>query len=236
MKNRIRGSLYGIGVGPGDPSLLTLQAKEKIEMADRIFIPVTRLGEESKAFEIIRQVIEIPEEKVVEVVFAMKRDREEQKRGWKEATEKILAYLEQGEQAVLVTIGDVSIYSTAFYVCELVKEAGYVTKMIPGIPSFCAGAALAGISLMEGKESLMILPSLKGMEQIKDIWHTCDNLVIMKAGKAIPDIWQMVEKEENTKAYVLSNIGMEGEYIGELDCKREYGYLTTVIVKRKMFL
>lgn len=228
----MKGILYGIGVGPGDPTLLTLQAKKQIEQADRIFIPVTHLGEQSKAFEIIRQVIDIEEDKVVEVLFAMKRDRAEQRKGWEKASRQILTYLEKGEQAVLVTIGDISIYSTAFYVCDLVKKAGYPAKMLPGIPSFCAGASLAGISLMEGKESLMVIPSLKGVEQIQQILPFCDNLVIMKAGKCIREIQTIIEKEENTRAYVLSNIGMEGEYVGELDLEREYGYLTTVIIKR----
>lgn len=229
----MKGILYGIGVGPGDPSLLTLKAKQVLEEADRIFIPVTKIGEESKAFEIVKQVVEIAQEKVVEVVFAMKRNREEQEEGWEKATKQILSYLEQGERAVLITIGDVSIYSTAFYVCDRVKKAGYEVTMVPGVPSFCAGASLAGISLVEGRESLMVIPSLKGMKQIEQVLPFFENLVIMKSARFIGQIEEMVAKQTNIKAYVLSNIGMENEYIGELDSKREYGYLTTVILKKK---
>ena len=227
----MKGKLYGIGVGPGDPELLTLKAKQLLEQADYIFIPVKKIGEESKAFAIINQVLSIPKEKVVEVVFAMKKDRAEQEKGWNAAAEQIQAYLERGSMAVLITLGDVSIYSTAFYVCERLKKAGYDTETVPGVPSFCAGAALAGISLAEGKESFMVIPSLKGVEQIKQMLPFFENLVIMKAAKFIGQLEELIQKEQ-VKAYVISNAGMENEYIGPLDSTRTYDYLTTVIIKK----
>ena len=229
----MKGTLYGVGVGPGDPTFMTLQAKQTIETVDKVFIPVTKLGEKSKAFEIVKQVVDVPSENVVEVVFAMKRSKEEQKIGWEEAAKQICLALDKGEHVALVTIGDVSIYSTAFYVCEIVKQRGYEAKMVTGIPSFCAGASLAGISLVEGSESLLVIPSLKGMEQIEQMLPFCDTLVIMKAGKYMEEIECLIEKESNMSAYVLSNIGLEEEYIGELDCSRNYGYLTTVIIKKQ---
>ena len=206
----MRGKLYGIGVGPGDPSLLTLQAKKRLEEVDYVFIPVKKIGEDSKAFGIVEQVITIPEEKVIPVIFAMKRDRKEQEKGWELATKQIAAYLEQGKSGALITLGDVSIYSTAFYVCDRLKKAGYDTEMVAGIPSFCAGASLAGISLAEGKESFM------------------------KASRFISEIETLLEEQEETMtAYVMSQVGMEGEYIGPLDSKREYEYLTTVVIKKE---
>ena len=230
----MRGKLYGIGVGPGDPSLLTLQAKKRLEEVDYVFIPVKKIGEDSKAFGIVEQVITIPEEKVIPVIFAMKRDRKEQEKGWELATKQIAAYLEQGKSGALITLGDVSIYSTAFYVCDRLKKAGYDTEMVAGIPSFCAGASLAGISLVEGKESLMVIPSLKGIEQIKQVLPFFDNLVIMKASRFISEIETLLEEQEETMtAYVMSQVGMEGEYIGPLDSKREYEYLTTVVIKKE---
>lgn len=229
----MNGMLYGIGVGPGDPALLTIKAKQLLEKADRIFIPVKQKQEESKAFEIVRQAVDIPEHKIVEVVFAMKRDRKEQERGWNEATKHIVTYLEKGETAVLITLGDVSIYSTAFYVCDRIKKEGFQVEIVPGIPSFCAGAAQLGISLVEGKESFLVIPSFKGMDQIKQSLQLFDTVVIMKAAKYIQQIEDMIQQEGNMNAYVLSNLGMEQQYIGTLDSTREYGYLTTVILKKE---
>ena len=106
--------------------------------------------------------------------------------------------------------------------------------MVAGIPSFCAGASLAGISLAEGKESLMVIPSLKGIEQIKQVLPFFDNLVIMKASRFIAEIETLLQEQEETMtAYVMSQVGMEGEYIGPLDSKREYEYLTTVVIKKE---
>lgn len=228
------GILYGIGIGPGDPSLVTFGAKEILEKADRICIPVKKKGEESKAFEIVKQVISIRKEQTIEeVVFAMKKDRKEQEKGWNEAKEQIKNYLDQGEDIAIITLGDVSIYSTAFYVCERIKQMGYEVKFQAGVPSFCAGASLLGISLVEGRESLTVIPAIVDEEHLREKIQLSDQIVLMKAGNKIKEIRHFVEQEGNITAYVLSNIGLEGEYIGKLDGNREYGYLTTVILKKE---
>lgn len=239
----MKGKLYGIGVGPGDPDLLTLKAQRLLLLADRIFIPVKKSGEESRAFEIVRKALNLSDEKTIEVIFAMKKDRKEQEKGWERAAKQIIPYLERGEQTVLITLGDVSIYSTAYYVCDRLSKKGYEVETVSGVPSFCAGAAQAGISLAEGNESFLVVPSMKGMEHIRTLLQSIDNLVIMKAAKLIPELDQLIkERAEELKkhkkhsrklsAYVVSNSGMEDEYIGSLDVSREYGYLTTVIIKQ----
>lgn len=230
------GKLYGIGVGAGDPELLTLKAKRLLFEADRIFIPVKKLGEESRAFEIIKQAMDLSKKEIVEVVFAMKKNRQEQEEGWQMAADQIAFYLDQGEQAALITLGDVSIYSTAYYVCDRLAKSGYEVETVAGIPSFCVGASQVGVSLGEGKESFVVVPSMQGEEQIRKFLTLFDSLVIMKAAKFIPTLKKLIaEREEYTdiSAYVISNSGMEDEYIGALDDTREYGYLTTVIIKQK---
>ena len=208
----MKGKLYGIGVGPGDPELLTLKAKRILEEADVIAVPVKEEGERSTALEIIRPVVSLQKKALMEVVFRMAKDKEERKRCREAAGKQLTEVLDQGKNVAMITLGDVAVYSTYMYVNQYAAERGYETEIIPGIPSFCSGAAAAGLPLMEGNESL----------------------VVMKAGSSIERIGELLDQYNRPRscATVLSCVGMKDEYIGPLDPGREYSYFTTVMIKR----
>ena len=92
----------------------------------------------------------------------------------------VCAALDSGRQVAMVTLGDVSVYSTASYVRQLLAEKGYATQVIAGVPSFCAGAAKAQQSLCENSESLQILPAVHSREAVETALEQFDNLVVMK--------------------------------------------------------
>ena len=132
----------------------------------------------------------------------------------------------------MVTLGDVSVYSTCTYVHNAVKNAGFELEIIPGITSFCAAADKAQISLCEGNESVAIIPSLKSNLLEKYI-ADFDTVVIMKSGKDTDVIYDILKKYglENN-AIVSSCIGMENEIIEKIQKGKSYGYFTTVIVRK----
>lgn len=233
----MKGKLYGIGVGPGNPDLMTLRAKELLEKAQVIAYPVKKLGEEGVALNIISQRVDVKGKEVVELLFSMNPDDEVRKKCRAEAMEKICGLLDQGKDIAMVTLGDVSVYSTYMYIDRDIQKRGYETEVVPGIPSFCHGAALARLPLMIGEESVAVVSLAKrNNENAEKVLDAVDNLVIMKAFASIPAIVEMLNKRniplEN--ATVLSNIGMEDEYLGPLDPNREYGYFTTVLIKKKV--
>ena len=233
----MKGKLYGIGVGPGNPDLMTLRAKELLEKAQVIAYPVKKLGEEGVALNIISQRVNIKGKEVVELLFSMNPDDEVRKKCRAEAMEKICGLLDQGKDIAMVTLGDVSVYSTYMYIDRDIQKRGYETEVVPGIPSFCHGAALARLPLMIGEESVAVVSLAKrNNENAEKVLDAVDNLVIMKAFASIPAIVEMLNKRniplEN--ATVMSNIGMEDEYLGPLDPNREYGYFTTVLIKKKV--
>jgi len=233
----MKGKLYGIGVGPGNPDLMTLRAKELLEKAQVIAYPVKKLGEEGVALNIISQRVDIKGKEVVELLFSMNPDDEVRKKCRAEAMEKICGLLDQGKDIAMVTLGDVSVYSTYMYIDRDIQKRGYETEVVPGIPSFCHGAALARLPLMIGEESVAVVSLAKrNNENAEKVLDAVDNLVIMKAFASIPAIVEMLNKRniplEN--ATVMSNIGMEDEYLGPLDPNREYGYFTTVLIKKKV--
>ena len=137
-----------------------------------------------------------------------------------------------GKDVAMITLGDVSVYSTCTYVHNAVKNAGFELEIIPGITSFCAAADKAQISLCEGNESVAIIPSLKSNLLEKYI-ADFDTVVIMKSGNDTDVIYDILKKYglENN-AIVSSCIGMENEIIEKIQKGKSYGYFTTVIVRK----
>ena len=217
------GKLYGVGVGPGDSKLLTIKAKEILESADVIAVPVKAPGEESVALSIIRPVVDL----------RMERSEAERAECRKRAAGQIRGQLDLGKNVAMIVLGDISVYSTYHQAFKYIREEGYETETIPGISAFSGGAALAQTSLVEGNENMMVLSSLKGMESLKEALKMCDNLVVMKAGSSMMQIGEIL-REQNLldKTVVLSNIGMADEYIGPPAADRTYGYFTTLIIKK----
>ena len=233
----MKGKLYGIGVGPGNPDLMTLRAKELLEKSSVIAYPVKKLGEEGVALNIISQRVDVKGKEVVELLFSMNPDDEVRKKCRAEAMEKICGLLDQGKDIAMVTLGDVAVYSTYMYIDRDIQARGYETEVVPGIPSFCHGAALARLPLMIGEESVAVVSLAKrNNENAEKVLDAVDNLVIMKAFASIPAIVEMLNKRNIplANATVMSNIGMEDEYLGPLDPNREYGYFTTVLIKKKV--
>ncbi len=231
----MKGRLYGIGVGPGDPELMTLKAKRLIMECDLVAVPVKKEGEISFALEIARGAVEIPEEKVLRILFTMDKEKNRREACRREAAEQVMKILDGGKNVAMLALGDIGIYSTYSYVHKPLLQAGYEVEMVPGIPSFCAGASKAGISVVEGNEGFGLIPSLKGMDQVEEALDVFDNLIIMKAGSHVKEICDLLAaRGKADNAVMLSNVGMEGEYVGPVDPDREYGYFTTMIIKNEL--
>ncbi len=229
------GKLYGIGVGPGDPELLTVKAKGMLESVAVIAYPVNRRGDESTALEIVREAVDISGKRVTELFFSMDPDDSVRKRCRSVAVKELAGILDEGLDVAMVTLGDVGVYSTYMHVDKEIKDLGYETEVVPGIPSFCSGAAKARIPLMIGDEGLAVVSMAKNNEEsLESALSGFDNVVVMKAWNSMGSLLESIERHGMGKnnATVISNISMEGEYIGPLDPERKYGYFTTVIVKR----
>jgi precorrin-2/cobalt-factor-2 C20-methyltransferase len=157
--------LYGVGVGPGDPELMTLKACRLIRENDVIAVP-GRNPRESTAYQIAVQAVpSLADKTLVPVDMPMVRDREELRRYHEAGARQLEKWLDQGKNVVFLTLGDPSIYSTFSYLSEIVTADGYPTELVSGIPSFCAAAARLNIPLTEGSESLHIIPASRHMKK-----------------------------------------------------------------------
>lgn len=226
--------LYGLGVGPGDPELLTLKAARLIRECDLIAIPAS--GQTVNAAYTIAEgaVPEIRSKEILEVSMPMVRDKEKLRQSHEEAARRIIECLDQGKDVAFLTLGDPSIYSTYIYVHERVLAKGYQARIVPGIPSFCAVAARLNEGLTEASQALHIIPaSYQGLEESMEMKGT---KVLMKSGKSIGRIRDMIlENPEKWEAKMVERCGMEGERVFESaeEIDPQAGYFSIVVVKDK---
>ncbi len=222
------GKLWGVGVGPGDPELLTLKAARVLEQADVILAPDTGKADKT-ALNIIRN--HLKGKTPILVSTPMTRDKDRLQKAYAQAAQDIMALLDQGKQVAFITLGDATVYSTYMYIHEIVRAHGYAVEVVPGVPSFCAAAARLNISLCQGEEPLLVIPASHDPQKLLDVPA---NKVFMKAGSAILDLKKTLEQRDMLgNAAMVENCSMETErvYPDFRDLKETTGYFSLVIVK-----
>ena len=226
------GKLYGLGVGPGEPELMTLKAVRLIGQCDLIAIPAS--GKETNAaYEIAKGAVpEIEEKELLEIPMPMIRDEGKLKESHDKAANIIIEEMEKGKSIAFLTLGDPSIYSTYIYIHNRVKAKGYDTEIVPGIPSFCAVAARLNEGLTEASEALHIIPaSYEGIEEALALKGT---RVLMKSGKSIGKIKEILSRTENPPMVkMVERCGMNGERVFEEleSIDEEASYFSILVVK-----
>lgn len=231
----MKGKLYGVSVGPGDPGLVTLKAKKILEECDVIAYPMKKPGEVGVAIKIIEPVVDMTNKVVEGFLFDMNPNDPVREKCRAEAIDRMCSILESGKKVAMVTLGDAGVYSTFMYTCGEIKGRGYDVDVIPGIPSFCHGASVAGLPLMIGNEGLAIVPVAKENSKLLSTALDCfDNVVVMKAFKSVDTVIDMMDEKgiDRSAATVICDVGLEGEYVGPVKDGMEYGYFTTMLIKK----
>lgn len=211
------GRLYGIGVGPGDPGLLTLKAVRMIQEAPVILVPKGDSGEKSQAMSIISPFLRDGQE-VRELSLPMTRDRQTLNRAWEQTAGEVMAVLEGGRDAVFVTLGDSTLYSTFYYLCDALRSRrpDLVVETVPGVSSFSAGAAALNRALAVGQESLAIVPASRGLDFIRHALTVFDSVVLLKVAPLLGDLIDLLaELGRLDDAAYICRCGMPGEFLQE---------------------
>ncbi len=161
----MKGIAYGVGVGPGDPELMTLKACRLIREGDIIALP-GKEAKETVAYKIaVRAVPELAEKELIAIDMPMTKDAELLRESHREGAKQIETYLAQGENVVFLTLGDPCVYCTFTYLQPYLHADGYETRLINGIPSFCAAAAELNMPLVEWDEPMHVLPATHKLER-----------------------------------------------------------------------
>ncbi len=227
----MNGTLYGVGVGPGDPRLMTYLAVETIEHCPVIAVPAEG-KEKSVAYQIASGIVkDLDQKECLDLTTPMTKDRAVLNAAYQTAADRIIEKLEQGQDVACLTLGDPTIYSTYIYIHRLVKARGYEAQIINGIPSFCAVSAKLEDSLADRSEQLHIIPSAYGMEDALKLPGT---KVLMKAASKMPLVKEAL-KRSKISCSMIENCGMSSEhtYHGADEIPDQASYYSIIVVKEE---
>ena len=231
------GKFWGIGVGPGDPELLTLKAKRILEEIDFLFIPRSHSEKRSLAFSIISELID-KDWQTIDLILPMTRDKEELRKHWQAAAAKVIETLQNGQDAAFITLGDPTLFSTFTYLLNEVQKLvpDLEVEIIPGISSVTSISAWIKEPLVEGEESLLIIPAEEKFANLASYLPHFDNIMIMKAGRYIERIHNLLEAQPNrSQVFLASRCGFaDGYFTSDLKSVQgqEIDYLSSVLIKK----
>jgi precorrin-2/cobalt-factor-2 C20-methyltransferase len=187
-------TVFAVGVGPGDPELLTRKAERILRSVDVILAPVSNPSEASVALGTIREFIDEERQEIVVHQFPMTADKARLIPAWQEAAALIATHVEAGRSVAFVTIGDPLFYSTFIYLLRILRAQWphLPIEIIPGISSINAAAAEAALPLVEGDEKMVVIPSTAGIDQIKAALAGYETVVLLKVKPLYADIIELL--------------------------------------------
>lgn len=234
------GKFYGIGVGPGDPELLTFKAFRALGEVDVLCVPRSSADRESLALAVVEKTLPKKFE-LMELHFPMSKDQEVLRDSWNKAGEAVAGQVRAGRRVAFVTIGDPMLYSTYGYVLRYIKEnyPGLATETVPGVTAFSACASFVGSPLVEGDETLAVVPAAYDLERLKKALASFDNVVIMKVNRRFSEVLALLkEMGLADRGVYINRCGYEDQYhTRDLDSLtgKKLDYMSLLIVRKRGF-
>ena len=234
------GTLFGIGVGPGDSDLITVKGAKVLSECQHVFVPKTREDAESVAMNIAAKHVN-PQAKIHQILFPMTTDRSELQIRWAESARAVAEVLETGADACFLTLGDTFLYSTYIYMLQALRDR--IPKLnvvtIPGITAFSAAAALAEFPVGKAKEPVTIVPTADDLDAVRNALSAGGTVILMKIGKRLDRILDILEEKGMIEHGVfVSHAGMGNQRV-ETNLRKlrgevpEKGYLSILLVRAK---
>lgn len=225
----MRGTVYGVGVGPGDPELMTLKAIRLIRENRYIALPAEK-PRESLAFRIAVQAVpELADKELVAVHMPMIRDKAKLREAHEKGARQLMDLADQGENVVFLTLGDPTVYCTFSYLQHILEAEGYPVVLVSGITSFCAAAARLGLSLGEWDEPIHVLPAAHKTGDRLDLEGT---YVLMKSASHMREVKEMLGIS-GRRVQAVIDCGMDSEKVCRSleEIPDDAGYFSLIIAK-----
>lgn len=236
-------SLTAIGVGPGDPDLLTIKAANAIRAADTIMCPASAEDRPSIALSIIEPLLDRSHQNIIKMTFPMTKDTNILEHTWKKNAQQMAAEVNGGHKVVYVTVGDPYLYSTWIYMHREL-EANHPDMditVIPGIVSIFTFASKVGISIAEGAEKVAIIPSCYDMGAVRDIARNAEVMVFLKDGRYFDQVITILKESgfpPDSLFAIGQDLGTEHEIVRRLTLQEADSgalvtkYFSILVVKR----
>ena len=230
--------VYAVGVGPGDPELLTRKAERIIRSADVICAPTGAAEAGSYALSIVEEFIDRSRQEVLVQVFPMLKNQQGLDPFWEEAADQVAQRIAEGKDVVFITIGDPFLYSTYLYIHRilLVKYPEIAIEIVPGISSILASSAVSGVPLGLGGERIAILPATYENEELKRTLEDFDTVILMKVNRVFDRVYAVLKELGREKGGVfIRRVGsLEEEVHFDLEALvgKKLDYLSMLIVRK----
>ena len=236
--------LIGIGVGPGDPELLTVKAVKAIQDADIIMCPASKEDRPSIALSVVDSLIDKSKnQEIVKLIFPMTKDKDVLEETWKRNAKIMAETVQSGKNVVYLTVGDPFLYSTWIYMHKDLTEKypEMNISVIPGIVSMFTFASKVGVSIAEGAEKVAIIPSCYDLSSVKEIAKNSESMIFLKDGRYFDQVIDVLKESgfsDNSIFAIGQDLGTENEIIrkmtlGEVnDDTLTTKYFSILVVKR----
>jgi precorrin-2/cobalt-factor-2 C20-methyltransferase len=232
------GRLYGLGVGPGDPELITVKAFRVMKETPVIAYPKKRMGGKSYALTIAETYVNPMEKEMLGLIFPMTRDRDVLEREWDQAVDAVWEHLSQGKDVAFVTEGDPLLYSTFIHLSRRLKERYPAVEVssVPGISSINGAASRLDLPLADGDEQVAIVPATEERERMAKALRDHDAVVFLKVAKVMDLILDLLEELDLIdKAMVATKVTSDEEVVWKNVTElrgQNPGYLTLMVVRK----
>ncbi|MEK3789699.1 MULTISPECIES: precorrin-2 C(20)-methyltransferase [Paenibacillus] len=234
----VTGTLYGVGVGPGDPELITVKAYRMLRECEVIAYPKKRMGGKSYAHEIVELYVNPSEKNMLGLVFPMTKDPAVLEREWNKTVALCWEELSQGKDVAFVTEGDPNLYSTFIHLARLMRELHPEVPIvsIPGISSVLGAAAALEQPLADGDQQVGIIPATDNREDMRRVIEQHDTVVFIKVAKVLDLILDVLEELQlGDRASVITKVTSPYEMVWR-DARelrgQELEYLSLMVVSK----
>lgn len=226
-----------VGVGPGDPELLTLRGARVLREADVVMTPVGDRSDASLALSIVEQHLDPARQQILTRTFPMRQSSDVQQNAWRDIAAEVAALVRAGKKVAFVTLGDPFLYSTFLYLYrELQRDYPEVpVANVPGISSIQAAASLARLPLGLGDETLTVVPATASDEEIETALQRSGTVVLLKVYRAFARLRALLQRVGlEQQAVYVRRVGLEGELLvhnlGEVS-EDDLDYLSLILVR-----
>jgi precorrin-2/cobalt-factor-2 C20-methyltransferase len=231
--------IYAVGVGPGDPELLTRKAERILRQVPVVMAPTAVAGDASYALSIIEPFIDRSRQEVLERVFPMRKAGDAHlERCWQSAADEAVTRVQSGQDVAFITIGDPFLYSTFLYLYRIIREQHpeIPFQIVPGISSISAAAAAAGVPLGLAAERIAILPATYEDVELRRTLDDFDTVVLLKVSRVFDRVYALLrELGLEQRAVFVRRVGSpQQEVVRDLSslAGRQLDYLSLLIVRK----
>lgn len=234
--------IYAVGVGPGDPELITRKAERIIRQTPVICTPTGNADASSYALSIVEHLLDRGRQEIMVKVFPMLKKGAELEAAWVETAHEVITRIDRGQDVAFITIGDPCLYSTFLYLYRIIREqrADIAVEIIPGISSINAAAAAAGIPLGIAGERVAILPATYENDYLRQTLSEFDTIVLMKVSRIFDRVYQLLcEAGFDKNSVFIRRVGSaDQEVVFDLSTLvgKELDYLSLLIVRKSTWI